>query len=221
MLGHFREVAGFVGVGGNIEELEGGAVDVGIDGALAVGGVFSFGPLSLPGSGDPEVGGEGVGLVVGDVPDDLVVTVAVGAHGVIHLDLVKGVGGDGAVPSFGIGLAEDGQPGAAVVALGQLSGVFSGAYFFIRNGFDRCVSFGVVASGDVEDGGGEVGVGDEGLVDEAAFFEAGVVDYEGDAEAGFVDGGFSAGEGHAVIGSENEDGLFPLAGFLEECDEMA
>ena len=96
-------------------------MDVGIDGALAIGGILSLGPLRLPSGGDPEVGGEGVRLVVGDVPDDLVVAIAVGAHGVIHLDLVEGVGGDGAVPSLGICFAENGEPGATMVALGSFA----------------------------------------------------------------------------------------------------
>lgn len=37
-----------------------------------------------------------------------------------------------------------------------------------------------------------------------------------DAEARFVNCGLSAGEGHAVIGGEDEDGVFPLTSFLEE-----
>jgi len=221
VLGHFREVAGFVGVGGNIEELEGGAVDVGIDGALAVGSVLALGPLGLPGGRDPEVGGEGVGLVVGDVPDDFVVAVAVGAHGVVHLDLVEGVRGESGVPAFRIGLAEDTEPRAAVIARGWLAGVLALAHFFIGDRFDGGISFDAVASGNLENGGGDIGVGNDGLVDGAALFQTGIIDDEGHAETGLVDGGFGTGEGHAVIGGEDEDGVFPLTGFLKKLDESA
>ena len=94
------EVAAFVGVGGDVEEFELRAVDVGVDGAPAIVGVRAFFPLRLPGGGGPEVGGEGIGLTIGDVPDELVVTVANNTHGVIHLDLVEGVGGSDLVPAF-------------------------------------------------------------------------------------------------------------------------
>jgi hypothetical protein len=80
---------------------------------------------------------------------------------------------------------------------------------------------GVVSAGEVEEGWGDIGVGDECVVREAAFGGVGCADDEGDVEAGFVDGGFGAGECHAVIGGEEDDGVFVLAGFFECGDECA
>jgi len=215
------EVAGFVGIGGDVEEFELGAVDVGIDGAGTVGGLGAFLELGLPGGGGPEVGGEGIGLVVGDVPDEFVFAVADDAHGVVHLDFVESVGGVDGVPAGGIGFGEDGDPGAAVVA-GHLGAVVFavGGFGEGEEGFGGAVG-GVVGVGEVEDGGGDIDVGDHGVVGEALFLLAGIADDERDAESGLIDGGLGAGEGHAVVGGEDEDRVWPLFGFLEECDEAA
>jgi hypothetical protein len=47
---------------------------------------------------------------VGDVPDEFVGAVAVGAHGVVHLDFVEGVRGAEFVPAGGVFGFEDGEP---------------------------------------------------------------------------------------------------------------
>ncbi len=60
---------------------------------------------------------------------------------------------------------------------------------------------------------------DEGLVVHAALRFVGIAHDEGDAEAALVDGGLAAGKGHAVIGGEDDEGLFVEAGFLEDLDE--
>ena len=99
------KVDGLGWVAFQIEKFEGRTLDVGADAALAVRRVLAFLKLRLPGRGGPEVGGKGIGQGCGEVPDQLVAAVTDGAHRVIHLDLMEGVGGQQFVPAFAVFLA--------------------------------------------------------------------------------------------------------------------
>ncbi len=140
-------------------ELEGGAVEVFADGLLSVGGVERFPVLGLEAARVPEVGGEGKGQGMGDVPDELVAFVADDAHGVIHLDLVEGVGGEEGVPVLGAAVAEDGEPGFALVGGDLRPGVVLGDLGVVLPevlGLDEGlgpVLFAVEAAGEVEEAG--------------------------------------------------------------------
>ena len=89
-------------------------MDVFAHGLFAVVGALAFFPLSLPTGGSPEIAGEGVGQRVRDVPNELVLAVTHDAHGVVHLDFVKGVARVDAVPVLRIFLGKDGEERATV-----------------------------------------------------------------------------------------------------------
>lgn len=81
--------------------------------------------------------------------------------------------------------------------------------------------FGVIETvSEVEERGGDVGMADEGVVGDAALWLVGVADDEGDAEAGFVDGGFGSREGDAVVGGEDDEGFVVEVGLFEHVDEV-
>ena len=70
---------------------------------------MAFFPLGLPTGRGPEVAGKGVGQRVRDVPNEFVLAITHYAHGVVHLNFMKGVTGVDAIPALWIFLCEDGQ----------------------------------------------------------------------------------------------------------------
>ena len=66
---------------------------------------------------------------MGDIPNELVLTITDDAHGVVHLDLVEGVGSGNFIPTFGLGLGENREPASSVILLRRFAGVFSDAAF--------------------------------------------------------------------------------------------
>ena len=75
---------------------------------------------------------------------------------------------------------------------------------------------------DVEQGGEEIDSGDEvGVIDGTGLGDAGPADHQGGAGAVVVELGFGEGEGHAVVGEEEDDGALVFAGFLKGAEDLA
>ena len=107
-----------------------------------------------------------------------------------------------------------------MVGFGNRTGVLALADGVDFQRIDGSVLFEVESPRDVEDGRGDVGVGNHGIVGEAFCGCVGITNDKGNAQSGFINGGLGTGEGHAVVGGENDDGVVPLAGFLEQGDEV-
>jgi len=187
-----------------VEEFEAGTVDVFVHGALSVGGLWAFLKLGLPTRGRSEIGGERVGLSVGDVPDELVFLIPHNAHGIIHLDFVEGVGGENGVPVFRFWFAKNGDPGLAVVAAEIMSSgaVFRGGVGFafpeLLGGDPLAwpVDLGVEAAGEIEEGGGDVEeeglfvvFGEEGLAGLGHCYRIAGITFQGSVEVKDLFGG--------------------------------
>lgn len=74
---------------------------------------------------------------------------------------------------------------------------------------------------DFDPGGGEIDVGDEFVADGAGLGDAGPFDEKGDVETGIVASSFGAGEGHAVVAGEEDDGVAGEAAGFEDGQELA
>ena len=170
--------------------------------------------MRLPAGRRPQVTGEGIRQRVRDVPDELVLAVAYHAHGVVHLNFVEGMAGADLIPADGIFLGEDRHERASMKFVRPLFGAASGLHGG-QHGHRR-LSLGVVSAGEVEERRSDIYKGQHRVVRVAAFFLIRVAHNERHAQAAFVHGGFAAGKGHAVIAGKENQGVLPLAVFLED-----
>lgn len=217
MLGVIGEVREFVGVARQVVEFEARTLEIVFSATFAVVGAIGFENF-LPGWRGVEVAGEGVGELVGDVEDEFVVAVVVGAHRIVVGDFVEGVRRENRVEAFGTFFADRFHEAAA------LEGNRSRRAFFglavVVGWSDLHVGFGGDAA-PIENGGSEIGPTDEGVASTATLFGARIANDEREIHAGFVGRCFGAGEGGAVVGEKHDKRVFGVAGVFECVEQIS
>ena len=192
------------GVGGEVGDLVGvleGVVEFFGGAGGAEEDVFGDGGEGACGVGGAQGDEDGFGVFVG-------VGLEVGTLGVAVADVEEAVGADGAevFGGFVTAVACGEDFGAGGVVFGEEVAALDGG-------------------GDGQVGGGEGGGGEVDLLDEVvadgAFGDAGAAHDEGDVGAFVVEELFAAGVGDAVVGHEDDEGVFEQVFFFEAGDDLA
>ena len=199
VVGGVDEVDEAVGVGGDVVEFFGDAV---VEKVEAFGDVWiGFGDLAHGAVGGGAGGGcfEFVGAVGPRVPEVEVIFSLHGSHGV--------------AASAGVFVVDFEDGVAVALFLPEHDGDEAPSIVLLRS---------VIKAKEIHAGGGEIDGGDHVVFfDRAGFGEAGDADEERGVSGMMPECGFGEGQGHAVIGEENGDGVVVFAGFLEGIEDGA